>query len=61
MLEIPVMKGETAQEMRYRLQTFREQMQALETLVCLYINGMQSLSITSVRIKEGMGTSSCKQ
>ena len=30
MLEVPVMKGETAQEMR-NLETFREQMQALET------------------------------
>ena len=31
MLEVPVMKGETAQEMRNLLETFREQMQALET------------------------------
>ena len=30
-LEVPVMKGETAQEMRNLLETFREQMQALET------------------------------
>ena len=31
MLEVPFMKGETAQEMRNLLETFREQMQALET------------------------------
>ena len=31
MLEVPVMKGETAQEMRNLLETYREQMQALET------------------------------
>ena len=65
MLEVPVMKGETAQEMRNLLETFREQMQALETFG-VPVHQWDAILVYHISekldsIKEGMGTSSCRQ